>query len=354
LNSKNKGDYQMKHKTFFAIVAITLMATSCLKVTKKSEAVPQPAKAQSTPAQTQQPKVINRELRLDDVFVEFVGKPQPNLYDMIFSWPETRDRVRISLDGKVAFAVNTSERPQEGIANLQGGRKLSVLFEVLDQQSHVITSQTRDLEVPKDYVFSRDYKLTYDLNISNDRVFMNNSIITTENFNLVIKTKKLIVLDQDASVGKSRIQNFPLNLKALHGSHGRSGGSIRIEALSAEGDLTFTMNSEAGGDALQGNYWGNQSYCIYGTNGYNAGQNGDLNIKVQDPKDFRAYPNEILSLGGNIAPVLKANEPEDYPRISKYDVSSIICPQRPSIGAGSQPGKMCLTYLGQVPEAGCE
>ena len=61
----------MKHKTFFAVVAIALMATSCLKVTKKSEVAAQPAKLQSTPTQTQQPKVINRELRLDDVFVEF-------------------------------------------------------------------------------------------------------------------------------------------------------------------------------------------------------------------------------------------------------------------------------------------
>lgn len=344
----------MKHKTFFAILALTLIATSCLKVTKKSEVATPPNKSLSPPTPTEPSDVVNLELKLTDVLISFVGNPQPNSYDMVISWPRTRDRVRLSLDGQITFDVNTAESGQKQIFNLRGGRELTVLIEILGQESHVITSETRKEKVPEDYVFPNLYKLTDHLTIAKNRVFLMNSIVTTENFNLSIQTTKLIVLDLEKGGSKSRIQNFPLDQKAAHGSHGRNGGLIRIEALSAEGDLFLTMNSEAGGDALQGNYWGQNYYCVYGTHGYNAGRNGDLLIRIQDPKNFHPYKSEPLSPGGKIAPVLNQEEPEDYPRISKYEVSSVICPQFPSPGAAAQPGKVCLTYYGQAPEVGCE
>lgn len=352
----------MKHKTFFTILVMAVLTMGCLKVQKKTEVAVKVAQAK--PAQAQPKQVNSRELRLDDVFVEFVGQAQPDLYDVVFSWPETRDRVRISLDGQTAFAVNTSERPSEGVRSLQGGRKISVLVEILDQQYHIITSETRDLEVPKDYIFPNQFKLTNHMKIQNERVFLNNSVITTENFNLEIQTKKLIVLDKSPALDKSRIQNFIPGTKAQHGSDGRNGGFIKIEADCAEGDLTFAMNSEAGGDALKGIYHtfgilgggfvSESVICPLGTNGFTAGRNGDLKLKIRDITNFRHYVQETLSEGGKLAPMLSKDKDLDYPSLSPYTLKGTDCPQGPSLGGNAQLGKNCLIFSGQAPQQGCE
>lgn len=350
----------MKHKTFFKVLAVVIAMTGC-KVQKKSEAAAVKA-VKTKPANAQPKQVTNRELRVEDVFVEFEGQAQPNVYNVVFSWPETRDRVRISVDGQVMFAVNTSERQTEAVANLQGGRKVAVLVEILDQQYHIITSGTRELDVPKDYVFPNQFTLTNHMKIPNERVFLNNSVVTTGNFNLEIQTKKLIVLN------KSIIQGFVPGAKAAHGNDGRSGGLISIEADYAEGELTFTMNSEAGGDALMGYYdqYANagtgalmeHAICSLGTNGFVAGHNGDLKLKIKDISNFRHYPQETLSDGGSIAPELsKANVSSGYPQMPSfrsYNVKRYECPKRPSAGAGAQLGKICQTFSGQVSQPGCE
>lgn len=351
----------MKHKTFFAALVMTIALTGCLKVQKKSE-VAAAKEAKAKPVKMQPKQVSNRELRLDDIFVEFEGQAQPNIYDMVFSWPETRDRVRISVDGQLAFAVNTSERASEAIDNLQGGRKVSVLVEILDQQYHVITSETRELEIPKDYVFPNQVKLTGNMKIQNERVFMNSSVVTTETFNLEIQTKKLIVLNQ------STIQGFIPGAKAAHGNDGRSGGLISIEADYAEGDLILTMNSEAGGDALMGYYDTvanagtgaimSHAICPLGTNGFTAGRNGDLKLKIREITNFRHYPQETSSDGGKIAPVLlDQTSVNGYPQMPSFrmiNVKRYECPKRPSPGGGAQLGKICLTFSGQAPAQGCE
>lgn len=354
----------MTNKTFLAVVAATIAMTACLKVQKKSEVAAKQVQTQAKPPQPQRKQVNTRELRLDDVLIEFVGQPQPDVYNMMFSWPETRDRIRVSVNGQVAFAVNTSERPSEGVSNLQGGCKVSVLIEILDQQYHVITSGVRDFDVPKDYIFPNQVKLTGNMKIQNERVFMNNSVITTENFNLEIQTKKLIVLDKSSALAKSSIQNFIPGAKAKHGDDGRSGGLIRIDAEYAEGDLVFTMNSEAGGDAFKGYFYKyplagtaaimEDAICPLGTNGFAAGRNGDLNLKVKDISNFRHYVQETLSEGGQIAPTLQRGEISNYPTMPSFHVKVMDCPKRPSPGGGAQPGKICLTFSGQVPQQGCE
>ncbi|WP_409479185.1 hypothetical protein [Pseudobdellovibrio sp. HCB154] len=346
----------MKHKTFIKVLAVALAMTGC-KVQKKSEAAAVKA-AKTKPANTQPKQVTNRELRLEDVFVEFEGQAQPNVYNMILSWPETRDRVRISVDGQVMFAVNTTERQTEAVANLQGGRKVAVLVEILDQQYHIITSETRELEVPKDYVFPNQFTLTNHMKIPNERVFLNNSVVTTGNFNLEIQTKKLIVLN------RSTIQGFIPGAKAAHGNDGRSGGLISIEAEYAEGELTFTMNSEAGGDALMGYYmmiYGSSNehvVCPLGTNGFTAGRNGDLKLKIKDISNFRHYPQETLSDGGKTAPIIQNKESiNGYPQMPSHKMfggKHYDCPKRPSPGGGAQLGKICQTFSGQVPAQGCE
>lgn len=349
----------MKHKTFFAVLVMAIAMTGCLKVQKKSE-VAAAKEAKAKPVKAQPKQVNNRELRLDDVFVEFEGQAQPNIYDMVFSWPETRDRVRISVDGHVAFAVNTSERTSEAIDNLQGGRKVSVLVEILDQQFHVITSETRDLEIPKDYVFPKNYRLMADMTVANERVFMSAASITTQQFNLTIKTKKLIVLE------KSYIQNFSTGEKAAPIKHGRNGGVIRIEAETAEGDLDITVNSEAGGDGFKAvkhetcpagaNCFPSPS-CPWGGSGLNAGRNGDLYVKVAHSSDFKLYYQEELAVGGNVGPAHEVPTDKEYPVWSPYGIAlglNMQCVKNPVQGNEAQPGKICLTFSGQVPQQGCE
>lgn len=339
------------------------MTMGCLKVEKKSD-VAKPAPA--SPAQTQpMKKEIARELRLDDVYMEFVGQSQPDVYNLIFSWPETRDRVRVSVDGQMMFAVKTYERSEEAIPNLQGGRKIKVLIEILDDKYHVITSKIDELEVPKDYVFPKNFKLPGNMNILNERVFMNNSVITTESFNLTIKTKKLIILDSNSNAEHSRIQNFPADSKAKHGNDGRSGGFINIQADTAEGDLTFLMNSEAGGDALKGfyhtfgdltgGYVAPSAICVFGTNGYSAGKNGDLYLNVKDISKFKQYVQVLLSEGGKLAPVLTTPDKDpEYPSATLDKIYGTNCTNNPIVGAEAQPGKVCLTFSGQTPQSECE
>lgn len=357
-NHKAKGEF-MKHKTFIVVALVMLTMTGCLKVQKKSEVAATKAaqtKAKQAEANSQPKKPVNtRPLRLDDVLVEFEGQDLPNVYNMVLSWPETQDRVRVSLDGKVAFAVKTEERTSEAIANLQGGRKVSVLVEILDEKYHVITSEVRSLDVPKDYVFPSDYTLTGDMKIQSERVFLNGSVINTTNFNLEINTKKLIVLE------KSRIQNFTPGAKARHGFNGRNGGVIRINADSAEGDLTFTMNSEAGGDAFKGFYFvtsiggfSKDTVCGRGTNGFSAGKNGDLFLNIKDIRNFRHYVQETLSEGGRLAPLLSEDKDLDYPSLTIENFNGYSCPNRPSPGQSAEQGNICLTFSGQIPQQGCE
>lgn len=353
---KAKGEL-MKHKTFIAVILAVLTMTGCFKVQKKSEVAAKAAQTKAKQAESKTPaKPVNtRTLRLDDVLIDFEGQMQPNVYNMMFSWPETQDRVRISLDGQMAFAVKTEERTSEAITNLQGGRQVSILVEILDEKYHVIASEVRSQEVPQDYMFPSQYTLTGNMTIQKERVFLDGSMINTANFNLTIQTKKLVVLN------KSYIQNFSEGSKALHGQTGRSGGVIRIVAESAEGDLTFTLNSEAGGDALKGFYHSfglgsgtEDAFCIRGTNGFAAGRNGDLNLQIKDIHNFRYYTQQTFSDGGLLAPLLSKDKDLNYPSLSPHKFTGNDCPKKPTPGAEAESGNICLTFSGQLPQQGCE
>lgn len=340
----------MKHKTYFAYLVLATVMTGCLKVQKKDAVA---AKATQSKAQTQS-VTINRELRLNDIFVEFIGQRRPNVYDVLLSWPQTRDRVRVSLDGKVLFTKNTSEVFNHTLNNLAGGDKLNLLVEILKKdEDSVLSSEARDLEIPEDYVFPEQFVLDYDLKIHNNRVFMNKSVITTQSFNLEIIAKELIVLDE------SLVQGFPQGTKASPGYGGRSGGLINIEVEAAEGSLNFALNSEAGGDGLQGYYEirtiGKDKTdvltprCARGGSGFSAGRNNHLRLKVNKAANFYSYRRPYYSEGGNPGPRL-GQAPASYPAMA--DESN--CPQNPTIGAAASSGLFCIMLPGLTPEQGCE
>lgn len=352
----------MKHKTFFAVLVLATVMTGCLKVKNKNEV----AAAKAVPMKKQETAVpqkreSTRALLLSDVYVEFIGQPEPQRYDVLFSWPETRDRIRLTVAGQVLVKADTQQITQHEFRDVQGGRNFSVLIEILDAQDHIISFETRDLEVPKDYVFSKNFRLTNDLTITNSRVFFVEALVTTQHFKLNIKTKNII------TVGKAYIQNFAANEKAMPITHGRNGGDIRIEADMAEGELDITMNSEAGGDGFKavepmhcppmhnGGFCMFQSNCPGGGSGWNAGANGDLYVKIINADKLRLFPQSMISEGGNVGPGSNAKTPEGYPVFMNYSQHPMLqCPKSPVAGASSPSGKICLTYAGQTAEQGCE
>lgn len=354
----------MKHNAYFLYLAAFVLMAGC-KVQKKNDAAAASAVTKTktvAPAPVKSVE-ITRELRLDDVYVELVGQNQPDLYDVNFSWPQTRDRVRLTVNGQELAVMDTRETLEYKLENVQGGRKLSVLVSILDQQNHIIISETRDLEVPKDYIFPKKFTLSNNMTIQNERVFMSRSTVTTLNYNLTIKTKKLIILE------KSLVQNFEENQKAAPVSHGRNGGEIRIEAETAEGDLEVTLNSEIGGDGFKGmpskscpasiaiDYCHFQFNCPQGGSGWDAGKNGSLFVKINKKDNFTLYHQSTISEGGRPGPADGADTVGDYPTYNKsFGIKSPLlqCPQKPVAGLPAQEGKVCFNYPGQASEAGCE
>ncbi len=354
----------MKHKTWISYLALAVVMTGCLKVQNKNEVAAKAAPKAKQPLVQAQAQ-ITRALRLDDVFVEPVGLNQPNIYDLNFSWPQTKDRLRLTANSKVLTVIDTKETFQWTMSRLQGGAKFELLIEILDGEGHIITSEVRQIEIPKDYVFPKSLRLTNHMKIQNHRVFMSDSVITTENFNLEIQSSQLIVLN------KSYIQSYANETKAKIGSAGRSAGSIRIEANVAEGDLDITMNSEAGGDGLKG-YESPQCgfdagigcnigkiHCPQGGLGYPAGNNGNLFVKIKDIANFKLYSQEQLSLGGRNGPSMDESTPADYPVVTSQFINknTYTCTPRqgaPPRGTDAVPGKICLMFSGSVPEHGCE
>ncbi|MES2802822.1 MAG: hypothetical protein V4654_10045 [Bdellovibrionota bacterium] len=354
----------MKHKTWISYLVLAVAMTGCLKVQKKDEVVAKAA-SKNKPPVVQPKQVLSRELRLDDVFIESVGLNQPNIYDLVFSWPQTKDRLRLTANNQALTVVDTKDTQQWTMSHLQGGASFSLLIEILDSEGHVITSEARQIEMPKDYVFPKSLRLTSDMSIQSHRVFMSDSLITTENFNLEIRANQLIVLN------KSYIQSYASEAKAKIGSAGRSAGFIRIEANSAEGDLDITMNSEAGGDGLKGfesppcginssiGCMIGQIHCPQGSLGYPSGNNGNLFVRVKDITNFRLYSQEQLSLGGRKGPSMSEDTPIDYPVVTSQFIGSggYTCAPRhgaPARGADAIPGRVCLVFSGSVPEPGCE
>lgn len=353
----------MKHKTCIQFLVLAAVLTGCLKVQKKDSVIAKAAAPkEKTPLMQPQATVITRELRLDDVFIEQVGLKQPNIYDLVLSWPQTKDRLRLSANNQVLTVLDTKTTQQWNMANLQGGTKFDLLIEILDNESHIISAETRTVEIPKDYVFPKFLRLSNHMKIQSHRVFMSDSVVLTENFNLEIQAQQLIVLN------KSSIQNYLSEAKANVGSAGRSGGSVYIEVEKAEGDLDITMNSEAGGNGLKGFETPQcpinapmgcmlmQYHCAQGGHGFPAGNNGNLTVKVKDIKDFKLYTQEQLSLGGVKGPSMHESTPEGYPVITKIFGQKDTCVRKgvnPN-GADAVPGKICLLMSGSIPQPGCE
>lgn len=340
----------MKHKTYFVYLAAAVLMTGC-KVQNKN----QKAAAERKSQQLSQPKpeskqlvpqVVLPELRLDQIYVEKIGQHRPNVYDLLISWPKTKNGVRVSVLNKIEFTGQTSETQNYTITNLDGGTKVKVFVEILNENNQVVDARTFEVDIPEDLNLT-DLTLTRNMEIYHERVFMNKTVITTQNFNLVIRAKELIILND------SKIQNFEPGTKAQPGTEGRGGGVIDIEVKTADGLLEFILNSEAGGDGLKGYYvtkttGGKEKQdilvqiCRDGGSGYNAGQNGDLKLAVENAVNFYHFVKDSdFALGGQSGPKL-GHAPPSYPSMKE----GTNCPSQPVAGASAQSGRKCVKLAG--------
>lgn len=343
----------MKYTTYLVHLVAVVALTGCLKVSHKNKhSVAAKPAVKSQQVEVIQPAYLP-ELRLDQIFIEKIGQHRPNAYDLLITWPKSKSLVRISMMNKVLFTSSLNDENYK-IPDLVGGTKAFVFVEILNEKNLVVDDRTFEVDIPEDFsltgrVLDRNIEIRY------DRVFMDRTVITTQNFNLVIRAKELIILND------SRIQNFEAGAKAQPGQHGRSGGIIDIEVETAEGFLLFYLNSEAGGDGLQGYYVTKLSggkekqdiitqQCRDGGHGFNAGQNGNLRLKVS--RDVNFYPHaedKSYASGGHPGPKL-GHAPPSYPSLAV----GAPCPAQPMSGASATAGKACLLLPGRVLEKGCE
>ena len=93
-------------------------------------------------------------------------------------------------------------------------------------------------------LLTEDMALTTNTVIRSKKVILNEVTVKTFHHDLRIITDEFISHN-------AVIQNFPEGQKAERNKHGRKGGHILIEAVTAEGQLQLILNGEQGGMALQ-------------------------------------------------------------------------------------------------------
>jgi len=151
--------------------------------------------------------------------------------------------------------------------------------ELKDKQSEPV--QVEAMSSEPDYVIDAPLLLTTHTKIEADRVVLTrNAVITTEDKNLVIITKELVV---DGAV----IQNFPEGAAAYWEKSGRAGGTVSVDALKARGTLEVRLNGERGGSGKNGCITapGHHPGCA-GTDGAMGGNAGSLRVEIANNDAF--------------------------------------------------------------------
>lgn len=342
---------KMKHKTYLSYIVLTVLMTGCLKVENKNQKNNQPEVQQLVQSL---PVNSNYDLVFSDISIVKIGQHRPNVYNVLISWPKTRNGVRVIKQNKVECMVSSGIESCT-LLDLAGGDHVTFIIEILNEDNSVVETKLYEEEIPEDLNLSGEIELSRNMEYVSDRIFMDNALITTKDFNVLIKAKELFILSN------SRIQNFADNSKANPGNHGRNGGTVTVEAKYAEGALSINLNAEAGGDGLQGYYITRlsggkekQDYlvgkCRDGGNGYDAGVNGNLKVNIDRSMNF--YSDVIpqsLALGGRVGPKL-GQAPSLYPSMKE----GTDCPSQPIAGNSGSKGRVCKILDGQVIESECD
>lgn len=198
-----------------------------------------------------------------DQFIQVRVQPtaKPEKYMVYFSWPRIEDGkfVRVRLD-KTLIVVNPSQTDFNH--EVFHDQTLTYTFEILDNASKIEKSFPKQIKIPRDFViregqssFNEDTRLTV------NRIFLTNEIaLTTNGYNIELVANELHSKD-------GVIETFPENAKALTDINGKSGGSLKINASLATGDLKIYMRGQHGGDGANG-----ENYSSRASDGTPAGE----------------------------------------------------------------------------------
>lgn len=219
------------------------------------------------------------------------------------------------------------------------------------------------IDIPKDEVITTAIQLSGARQYR--RLYLSaTAVITTESSDLDLKAESLI-----AEVG-AKIQTFANGTKASSGLSGRSGGSLRLQVLRAEGELHIEMRGEDGGDGAHGiefgtpaatgasfdnsqlgfSFPGGAHTCMVnrfqggsgedgatgnsGQNGGRGGDSGSLEIAIQDAAEFRVQKSFVMGAGGTpgqggrgqIGGSGGTSEPRNYEVAGTYNTTYAECP----------------------------
>lgn len=173
-------------------------------------------------------------------------------YKANINWAGQYDRVRIYVGDSLAFESNSSK--------INGG-----LIELNHDSDNVV----RAFGIPSgskstnnnELIFERKIHTPLDIDLAqwieenkgqesffirSHRVFLN------ENSEVITGGKDLLVDTNDLISQNGVLSTFPANQKAIVDQKGRGGGSIRIKAHRASGELHINMFGEYGGDGSDG------------------------------------------------------------------------------------------------------
>lgn len=202
---------------------------------------------------TSAPETVNS--RSLDQFLTVKVQPTalPEKYMVYFSWPRIEDGkfVRVRLD-KTLIVVNPNQTDFNH--EVFHDQTLTYTFEILDNASKIEKSFPKQIKIPRDFVvregqsnFNEDTRLTV------NRIFLtNDTVLSTNGFNIELVANELHSKD-------GVIETFAENTKAPINNDGKSGGSLKISAQMATGDLKIYMRGQHGGDGANGESYSNRA-----------------------------------------------------------------------------------------------
>lgn len=286
---------------------------------------------------TNTPQTVNSSGLDQFLTVKVQPTAQPEKYIVYFSWPKIEDGkfVRIRLD-KTLAVVN----PKQSDFNHEvfHDQVLTYTFEILDAASKIEKVFPKQIKIPRDFVV-RDGQSTFteDTRLNVNRIFiLKDKSLQTNGYNIELVANEL-------RSENGIIETFPEDNKAATDNDGKSGGKLTIKVQSATGDLKILMRGQNGGDGSKGEAYPNRAadgaaagsgnrmcecigknclileathcYCeSKGSNGGNGtdgsqghngnraghgGNAGELNIAVQDGREFDLQTYAFKGLAGN-------------------------------------------------------
>lgn len=233
-----------------------------------------------------QPKVTG--FSREAVTSEVIPTSEPNKYQVVLRWEPTSHVLMVTRAG--APQVKLTSATTELSEVLDGGKTYEYIFETyMDGKSQKLPLTNVKVEVPYDYVFKGEKKLTGDLVVTANRIFVNaDAVVTAQRHKIVLKAKEFI------SKGGKFQSYTPASRDCPKRGDGYAGGDITIDSETATGTLNISMMGSGGCGAESG---GN----------INGGPGGKLTVRAKRGESLLLNLTLAASAG---APKYKSFLPE--------------------------------------------